>query len=311
MKIKLIKKILVGVVAFVLVGVGFFTVGAYADGGVGFSMSPMSQKIVLDPGETYQTSVTISHSNNENDFNYFVRVLPFYVNEDYKTVFEENGGYNQIVDWITLDSPETGTLSPNESRDIYFTINVPEDAPGGGQYATIMVSNASSGDSDEVAVNEVLSIGHLVFAEITGDTVKQGEFESVLVPGFLFSGEIKGTSSIKNTGNTHGEAEYTLQVFPLFSNEEIYTNEEDPETHTIIPDRSYYNETVWSETPAIGIFNVVYKVEFEGVTKEVSKMVIKCPIWLLFVVLAVIAALVIWIVMKIRSGKKKSKKSEE
>ena len=305
MKIKVLKRALVGLVTVLVATVFFAVPGVYAD--EGFSMSPMKQSIVLDPGESYQTSVTISNpGTNSTDFSYKVEVTPFYVDENYQSIFEEYENYSQIVDWITLDSPDTGSIEPNESREILFTINVPSWAPGGGQYATIMVSSDGSAANDGMVINEKVAMGHIIYAEITGKTSKQGEFLEMSVPGFIFSGYIGGNSSIRNTGNTHGEAKYTLQVFPLFSSEEIYSNTDNPHTHYIIPGRTYYdNGTVWPETPAIGVFNVVYTAEYEGITKQVSKMVIKCPIYLLFLVLAVVAGIIIWLVMRIRSRRKK------
>lgn len=55
------------------------------------------------------------------------------------------------------------------------------------------------------------------------------------VPSFLFSGKITGSAMISNEGNVHSQAVSTLQVFPLFSNEEVFTNEEDPKKSWVMP----------------------------------------------------------------------------
>lgn len=285
--------------------------GAWAEDSKGaFTVSPMNQKLILDPGESYTASFKIhAPATNNVDMNYEISVGAFYVDEDYETTFDEAGDMNQIVDWITIDSAKKGKLTPNEGEEVIFTIDVPKDAPAGGQYATIKVTSKAdeSGESTSgtaATVQQVFQIAHLVFAEITGDTIHNGEIAEINVPSFLLSGNIAGTSAIKNTGNVHGSAKYTLQVFPLFSGEEVYTNEEEPETRTILPDRTLYNELTWENTPAFGIFNVIYTVEFEGVTAQVSKLVIKCPIWLLAIIIFIIAVLIIWLIIRARGRKK-------
>ena len=312
-----LKMAVAGVLAVVFTIAGVSNAWAADGPKTAFTVSPMNQKIVLNPGESYKASFKVhAPGSNTGDVNYELSVGPFYVTEEYETTYEDSTDANQMVDWITIDSPKTGTLSPNEGADIMFTINVPNDAPAGGQYATIKVTSAVAGDDADGAegaaanIKQVFQIAHLIFAEIAGNTVRGGEIVDTSVPGFLLSGDIKGLASIKNTGNVHGTAKYTLQVFPLFSDEEVYTNVEEPDSRTILPDRTLYNETVWDKTPALGIFNVVYTVEFEGVTQQVSKMVIKCPIWLLFIIIFIIAAIVIYFVMRARSRKNTRKRVE-
>lgn len=293
-----------------------------AERGVTFTVSPMKEKVMLNPGDEHNATVEIYIPDKyENDVKYKVEIAPFFVDENYNNDFTNtHGTNNEIVKWITVNVPMEGRLSPGETKVIPYTIKVPENAAGGGQYAAVLVSaeewtddesGTSSQDDDKIRpmVKEEKKIAQVIYAEVTGDVTKQGEITDVNVPGFMLSGNITGSASVKNTGNVHGEAKYKLQVFPLFSNEEIYTNEEDPQDRTILPGRTLYNETEWPDTPAIGIFNVVYTVEFEGVTAQSSKMVIKCPVWLLFIIIFVIMALIIWIVLRFRSRGKKNRRA--
>lgn len=307
---KFINRVAKIVLAFCC-ALGLVAPTAWADSNqnFGFAVSPMNQSIILNPGDTYHGSFKVVNPNsNEQPFTYRIEQRSFYVNEDYETVYDEED--SPIVNWTTIDSGAAGELSPNESAEVMFTIKVPTDAAGAGQYEAFRVMaepiNKSDTSDDAVNIKENFVITHLVFAEVTGNTTRQGEVINAEVPSFLFSGNIKGTSSIKNTGNMHGTAKYTLQVFPLFSNEEVFTNVEDIENSAriVLPNRTYYHETEWAETPSIGIFNVIYTVEFEGTTAEVSKMVIVCPIWLLFIIIFIIALIIIWIIMRVRHHSK-------
>ena len=311
-----IKRVVMGVLAVVLVFANVLVSGlSNVENVSAFGVSPPNKSVVLNPGDTYRDTVTVVNTDvgGSEDFYYKIVVKPFDMNGN-DNVYDSSSDRNMIVDWIKILGDETGVVPYGETKEVEYVVNVPEDAPVGGQYAAITVTaddEASGDNGDSVGIKENMAIAYLLYAEIAGETVRQGEIESASVPSFILSGDIKGTSAVKNTGNVHGKAYYTLKVFPLFSGEELYTNEEDPAYMTILPDRTYYNELAWRETPAMGVFNVVYKVDFEGVTTEVSKLVIKCPVWLLFIILFIVAALIIWIVMRIRSKKKGSRRTAE
>lgn len=287
----------------------------------GFGISPMKEKVVLNPGDEYSSAITVYVPGDKDvDMKYKVEVAPYFVDENYQNDFtNEHGSNNEIVKWITIDSPTEGILSPNQEAVVRYTINVPTGVTAGGQYASILVSadiyedgvdSANNNIQAGIGIKEERKIAHTIFVEVAGDVIRQGEVYDLNIPGFLLNGDIVATSSVKNSGNTHGEASYKLQVFPLFSDEEIYTNEEDPEDRTVLPGRTLINKTVWYGTPAIGIFNVVYTVEFEGEMVKVEKMVIKCPVWLLFIIVFAVVALIMFFVMRNKARQQKYREKE-
>ena len=315
LKLNKIKLWLVSIGSIFTLIMGPLASGVYAEER-GITMSPMNQRVVLNAGEKYTGSFTISNPvNNSEEIKYQIVVRPFYVDDNYNVYYEETEGLNQIVDWTTVDI-DSGVLPVGEVQKIHFTIDVPKDAPAGGQYAAITAvaidEKNTKDDAENVGatIGQNMAIAHIIYAEVAGTTRRSGEIIDTNIPSFLLDGNISAESTIKNTGNTHGTATYKLQIFPLFSSEEVYTNEETPQTKTILPNRTLTNKSTWDQTPAMGIFNVKYTVEFEGVTTEVSKLVIKCPLWLLFVILFVIIALIIWIVIRIRTHKKSGKRAE-
>ena len=317
MKIKqYIKRAVAGLLA---VGVMVAGMGApvFAEGEnlSGFTMSPMYEKVVINPGESYSSSFKIHNPEDASGpFYYKTFLQPYYRDEENNAIFEDVDGMSEIMKWTTIDTPEKGVLQPGESTTVKFTIDVPATAPAGGQYMTVTVSSdggVGTGDTGGISIRESVAMGYTVYAEITGTTVKKGEIVEANLPSFLLSGEITGSSLVKNTGNVHGTATYKLQVYPLFSGEEVYTNEEHPDERLVLPNRSLYTETSWEGTPGVGIFKAVYTVNFEGVETVVEKMVIICPIWLLFIIIFAVMALIIWIIMRVRSGKKKKQRTAE
>ena len=273
-----------------------------------FSLSPMYQFVSLIPGETYVGNFEIVNpGDSQHDFSYTIEVKPFSVDDEGETHLTANGDYNKIVDWITV-FPTEGTVSPNQNKEIRFTIDVPEDAPAGGQYASIVVSSGEYHvDNNTVDLREIYQAAHLIYADVAGETVRKGTVEKLKVPSFMFSGNIIGSAMLKNEGNVHSMAKQTLQIFPFFSKEEIYTNEENPKEIWIMPGNSIVSATEWKETPSMGIFHVIYNVEYEGVTKGVDKYVIICPIWLLVIILAIIF-LILFKILFTGKGEKKEKR---
>ena len=269
-----------------------------------FALSPMYQMMTLTPGETIEGNFSITNpASATEDFYYELRIEPFTTDNENNISLVANGDYNQIVNWITLYEPE-GLVAPNSVKEIRFLITVPENAPAGGQYASIVVnSKAVEDNSTNVDIQEVFESAHLIYADVAGDTQRGGDIYGLNVPSFLFSGNIYGSATIENKGNVHSEATSTLQVFPLFSGEEVYTNEENPKKGWVMPGNTAFSTTTWENTPSIGIFHVIYRVMYEGVESKVDKMVIVCPLWLLFIILLAIFLLI----FKILSGKKREK----
>lgn len=286
------------------VGVAF----AEADYTGGFIVSPPNQVIVLVPGESY--TYTIQVTNPEAAVDSIIaaaRVVPFTVQDttDYSVDYQTKTNYNQIVDWITLEEPEI-EIAPNSTGIITYRIDVPSDAPAGGQYASVNVQKKNTEDVVEGGANikETMEIASLIYATVLGETTEAGEIMDNMVDGFSFDGKIKASVMAKNEGNVHSTLKSTLRVFPLLSNEEYYTNEDEPRSIVLIPNQAYYMTQQW-EGPKLGIMRVVQTVEFAGEVSETQRFVIVCPMWVLFLVIAAIILALCWIFAKNNKKKKK------
>ena len=291
------------------------------------TISPPKQRIVLTPGEDFEGSISVASSSTaKNGLKYSVTIGAFGLTKD------ENGntnyndvdvdtvtGYNQMMEWIELKKEE-GEVEIGGVDTIPFVIHVPKNAPAGGQYATIIVQNETGLDNtggSGITIESKVRFASSIIAEVTGDTVEKGEILENNIPSFLLSNKLEATSTVKNEGNLHTDAEYVLQVWPLFSDEEICTNEEDgkvrgvegDKTKMIMPDTERYH-TLTCNLPSFGIFRAKQKVTVFGETSEVEKMVIVCPLWLLFLILFAIIALIIWLFTKAKKRNKRQSRKE-
>ena len=274
-------------------------------------ISPMYQKIILIPGETKQMSIKISNPNastNILEYSVFIGSFNHGTSEDPDQIDTEMvTAYNQIMDWITLEKT-TGEVAPNETDVVDFTITVPESAPAGGQYATIIFRDDTSKNTNganNVNIESTAQMASIIYAEVAGKTINTAEILENNVPSFSFTNKFETTSLVKNTGNVHTDAEYILQVWPIWSNEEICTNEESADTNLIMPGMERYYSEVCT-LPLAGIFKAKQTVRIFGEESIVEKTVIVCPIWLLFLVVFAIVAIILWLVMRSKSRKKRA-----
>lgn len=318
-KNKSIITALVSVCLAFMGGIMIFGASASAENTVSNSLtvSPPRQMVALIPGETYEGDLKVSNaSNSDKDSKFSVSVGSYSQIEDkddkHKKVddVEARSNYNQIMDWIELDMEE-GTVAPGDTVVVPYSIKVPNNAPAGGQYATIIIrdtTNDNGGDGN-VAIQNMVQFASIIYATVAGDTKENGSILENNIPAFLLDNHLEASASVKNEGNVHTDAEYTLQVWPLFSDEEICTNEENSEKGFVLPEQEQYH-TQSCELPAIGIYKAKQTVKIFGEVSEVENMVIYCPLWLLFLILFVFIAIVIWVVMHFIPKKNKNKRTE-
>ena len=269
-------------------------------------ISPVRLDLDLEPGTTSTGTFEVQNTGLKA-YDFVLGVDPYSVtDENYSIDSETRTAYTDIVDWITFSQNE-GHVEPNQNQEITVTVTVPDDVPAGGQYAMIyaeMVRNDEP-ESTGVAVNHRVAL--LVFSEVEGNTRREGQVLETKIPSILFNPPITATSLVENTGNVHATAYYTLQVFPLFGDEEVYTNEENPATLTILPETQRFNSISWDGAPQLGIFRVRETVTILDDTQTIEKIVFLCPIWFLFLILLIIFFVIFWLVSRARSRKSTGK----
>ena len=275
-----------------------------------FTVTPMSQSIALDAGDTYEGEITVANpANATNDFHYKVEVSSYGVaGEDYSADFLTETERSQIVNWTTIDKP-TGVLKPNESAKVHYTVKVPKTAPAGGQYAALLVSSDDSvTESESVSINNVFEMASILYAKVNGDLIHEGEILDTSVPGFVTQVPIKVSAILKNDGNIHETAYISLEVRSYFSSQNIYPKAGESGTveEMIMPGTTRYVTREISDVAPLGIYDVTQTVSYMGDSVMNHQTVVVCPIWfmaLIFVTLTAIVLFIVRAVKKHRSGR--------
>ncbi len=274
-----------------------------------FTILPMSQRFYLEPGKVYTGKITVVNPvDATSDFAYKASISPYgVVGGDYTADLTTNYNRSIITNWIKILEP-TGKVPPNGSKDIEFTITVPENAPSGGQYATIAVSSDSDQKSgDGVAVQSVFEMASIIYANVAGETVRSGEIIKNNVPGFSTMTPIMVGAVIENGGNIHEDATFIIKISDVFSGKVILPTEED---------NGQYNEIIMPETtkqvtrnisnlPAIGVVKVSQTIYYNGKVSTVEKNVLICPIWFMVLMILTLASIVTAIVVTVKKHRKK------
>ncbi len=316
MRISQVAKKLSGVLilalttAFVSLGFASGTATAVDIPDYRLQISPTDLRLSLEPGQTYTETFEVQNTGAKG-YSFAIGVTPFSVNnENYEPNMTDQGAYNDIVDWVSFSTTE-GYVESSEEYEVTVTITVPEDVPAGGQYAAIYAQLLSGDDSESegnnVSINQRVAL--VLYTDVAGETRQEGEIIEVKIPTFLFNPPISGTSLVENTGNVHASAEYILQVFPLFSDEEVFTNEENPEVLTILPETRRFNTISWEGSPQLGIFRVRQTVRIFDEEEIIEKIVFLCPIWFLFVILLIIFCAIFWLITRMRARGRQSRSS--
>ncbi|MDO4978594.1 MAG: hypothetical protein Q4E47_00340 [Candidatus Saccharibacteria bacterium] len=242
----------------------------------------------MQPGKSYDGVIKVRNkSNMEADVKFYA--TGYYVEgESYAPVYPEEGDRALIMKWVEFEE-EKAKIAPGEAVEVKYTISVPKDAPAGGQYATIMAETEPD-ESGTIQANA--RVGQIVISYVSGETTKCGKIQSTSIAGFLVNPPITASAIVENCGNVDLDAEYILKVYPLFSDEEIYTTEENPETKIILPDTRRMHSVSWAAAPSIGIFRAEEIVRINGEETVASKFIVILPIWLIVLILVAIAAIV-------------------
>ncbi len=326
------KKIinLVITATLIIVGLSAGVVPAYAEGEedeqtpeTWLQLSPTAGVVTLRGGdvisgdseecpEDMEEGCVVKVTNiGSQPFTYRIYASPYAVQEDGNVEFSEDSAtsYTQISRWISFldDSGKyqkevVHSINPGESQTIAYRIDVPEDVPGGAQYAVIWAQTVGSGNtSGSTGVQTISQAGMVVSGRSIGDTRQTAEITSYDFTRFTFGGSLTAEAKVKNTGNTDFDAYYTYTATTLFG-KELY---KDSGSVAAFPDSEHTINVNWDSTPFLGIFRVQFRVSAADTVTDESHIVVIMPVFIMILLILLLTVIIVWIIIIIRKRKER------
>ncbi|MBQ2695542.1 hypothetical protein IJG04_02815 [Candidatus Saccharibacteria bacterium] len=269
-----------------------------------FTLMPMSQTMSLKAGNTYDGYVTIANPMEAtSNFDYVANVAPYsVVGEEYLADLATRSDANMLADWITIENP-TGTIEPNGTVKVHYTIKVPKDAPAGGQYAAITVySNPGSREDGGVAINNIIEMASVIYGQVQGEIVHDGEVLSNNIPGFITSLPLVTDITFVNKSNVHEVATIKIEVKNALTGETVFPKDDESNlfSELTMPNTTRLLTREISQLSDLGVYQVSQSVTYLGENYDNTQTVFVCPLWFMGLVALTIVAFVLTIVKMVK-----------
>ena len=270
------------------------------------SITPLKQEISLGAGDKVDLEITIFNLGDEVMETSLVPEPLSVEGENYDLNLSTMTNRTKIVDWIKFPEGSRFSVPVGESVTVPFRVEVPEDAPSGGQYA-VLAAQFWSNNIDSSHLATVGAIAMRLYAQIAGENVIEGKILSNEIPAIVIGDGFTAHFEAENTGNLDFYVNDTFRVVDFFSHKILYDDAETAEPSVMFPETTRFLTNEWQ---GVGIYNVTQNVSLLDETSEQTGTVIVIPVWLVVVFgLAVVAGIwgIIWKITKKKRLKKINK----
>lgn len=206
-----------GVVITMLLALVSTAPPVFGQSGTALRISPPNFEIEAEPGQVVAQQIRVSN-RGDSTLPISMQIAGFEPTGQEGQVALTEGGQAEfgVVTWTTV-TPQEFTLASGDEQVVTFLIVIPDNAPPGGQYMSILASLGSGGTTQGVTVGQ--RIGALVLLRVTGEVVEQVELTTLGAPALASKGPITFDVVVSNTGNVHVRPAGVITIKDTFGKE--------------------------------------------------------------------------------------------
>lgn len=252
------------------------------------TLTPTTTSPIIDPGSVYHGSFQVVNQG-KTGYKFLVYSTPYRVNgEDYTPEFTVLPTAPNISSWLNFSEPG-GTINPDQTVTINYTISVPENTQPGGYYAAAFAETQFPQVANSITLNE--RVGELFYIEVAGPVAKKGELLT-WQSNFLQKPPLTSTIRLQDSGSINFPATIRVNVRDILGQTKfsLYTVKE------LLPQTIRKITIPWNKTPSIGLFRVSGSVSYLNQTNQLPTkwvLVISPTIRLILVIVVVVALLLV------------------
>ena len=226
-----------------------------------FAIEPAIHDLSLSPGAATTTSVTVNN-NESKPITFFLTVQKFIAGGNGQPKFLDPKEAEGFPSWIRVSDPEF-TLAPNQKKTVDVAINIPSDAPAGGNYAAVFVTEKPVQAS---AVGIARRIASLFMVAVNKDQAPSRiEVVSALIQyefknqWYLPTNTGQVSAEVKNAGASHGAA--TVEAHIVSWGWTGKTTRTFNTTGRLLPNESRKFQFSWPDTSPIELINADMEID--------------------------------------------------
>lgn len=276
----------------------------HAQGGIAVQVQPSTIDEQANPGDILDGAITITNRNGGKQTYYISTRNVTGMNEVGTPEFSKDPSTNPIeaASWIR-PGVESVTLEQDESVQVPYRIEVPEDASPGGHFAAFFVTRQAD-EAIETGAGVGFHVASLVNLRVSGEVNEDMLLREFYTNKTFFSEpNVVFYTRLDNTGTIHQRPLGIITITDMFGNEvgQVKFNES---SGAIIPRHDRIFETTWTHDGfVLGRYTALASVligetDKKTLTREVSFWVV--PLKELGIAFGILAGLLLIFIVSVR-----------
>ena len=292
------RVVLTSILATLIVGIFVVPSAHAASAARQLTITPLRSEYTIPAGTTQKGTITLKNTGTEAlDVTLDAEAFKV-INENYDYSFQPN---STLGTWVGFSSDDF-ELTPNSSKNVEYSLNIPIDAEPGGKYLSLFASSIPTNDSS--AIVPVERVGSLLYLTIPGGTTQAGKLLSLHTPSVVF-GTSSWNATIQDSGTNHFRSTYSATLSDAFGRKLSTTTD----SRLILPQTV---RLLSGDIPAptwLGVYKVTYDFSLGDSPDAVqTKWLVSLPPLQIAALMVILLALVFLVTKAVKKLAHRSKK---